>query len=154
MFSGLLITPSKPHSSFNSLSSDFNKILTQLEEIEIESAKMLATMMYFLKGTPYIYQGQEIGMTNMQVKSLDDYVDIETKDVLDMMNKLPLTKKYIEKSIKYSPAENPQRNYVTAILCATEGRMVQAHELVDGLPDYLKINCQQIISSLAGGEGK
>lgn len=54
----------------------------------------------------------------------------------------------IEKSIKYSPAENPQRNYVTAILCATEGRMVQAHELVDGLPDYLKINCQQIISSL------
>ena len=55
---------------------------------------MLATTMYFLKGTPFIYQGQEIGMTNMQIKALDDYVDIETKDVLKTMNKVPLTKKY------------------------------------------------------------
>ena len=56
--------------------------------------------------------------------------------------------KCIEKSINYSPAENPQRNYVMAILCATKGRMDEARELVDGLPDYLKINCQQIISSI------
>ncbi|HEY5716155.1 MAG TPA: alpha-glucosidase [Psychromonas sp.] len=44
----------------------------------VESAKMLATALHFLKGTPYIYQGEEIGMTNVQFDSIDDYQDIES----------------------------------------------------------------------------
>lgn len=44
----------------------------------VESAKMLATALHFLKGTPYIYQGEEIGMTNVCFDSLDDYRDIES----------------------------------------------------------------------------
>jgi oligo-1,6-glucosidase len=44
----------------------------------VESAKMLATFLHMLKGTPYIYQGEEIGMTNVQFESIDDYKDIET----------------------------------------------------------------------------
>lgn len=44
----------------------------------VESAKMLATTLHMLKGTPYIYQGEEIGMTNVAFDSLDDYRDIET----------------------------------------------------------------------------
>lgn len=44
----------------------------------VESAKMLATLLHFLKGTPYIYQGEEIGMTNVKFDSLEDYDDIET----------------------------------------------------------------------------
>ena len=40
------------------------------------SAKLLATTMYFLKGTPFIYQGQEIGMTNYEVDSIYDFIDI------------------------------------------------------------------------------
>ena len=39
---------------------------------------MLATLLHFLKGTPYIYQGEEIGMTNVKFDNLDDYDDIET----------------------------------------------------------------------------
>ncbi|MFD2671324.1 glycoside hydrolase family 13 protein [Marinicrinis sediminis] len=42
-----------------------------------QSAKMLATLLHTLKGTPYIYQGEEIGMTNVQFDSIDDYQDIE-----------------------------------------------------------------------------
>lgn len=42
------------------------------------SAKMLATTLHFLKGTPYIYQGEEIGMTNVRFDSIDDYKDIES----------------------------------------------------------------------------
>ncbi|WP_312629303.1 alpha-glucosidase [Scandinavium sp.] len=42
------------------------------------SAKMLATALHCLKGTPYIYQGEEIGMTNVRFKSIHDYRDIET----------------------------------------------------------------------------
>ena len=43
-----------------------------------ESAKMLATLLHGMKGTPYIYQGEEIGMTNIRMGSIKDYRDIET----------------------------------------------------------------------------
>jgi oligo-1,6-glucosidase len=42
----------------------------------VESAKMLATVLHLHRGTPYIYQGEEIGMTNMPFDSLDDFQDI------------------------------------------------------------------------------
>jgi oligo-1,6-glucosidase len=44
----------------------------------VASAKMLATALHCLKGTPYIYQGEEIGMTNVRFASIDDYRDIES----------------------------------------------------------------------------
>lgn len=44
----------------------------------VESAKMLATCLHMLQGTPYIYQGEEIGMTNIRFDSIEDYRDIET----------------------------------------------------------------------------
>ncbi|RSK47846.1 glycoside hydrolase family 13 protein [Bacillus canaveralius] len=43
----------------------------------VESAKMLATFLHMLQGTPYIYQGEEIGMTNVRFDSIKDYKDIE-----------------------------------------------------------------------------
>lgn len=43
----------------------------------VTSAKMLATFLHMLKGTPYIYQGEELGMTNVQFPSIDDYKDVE-----------------------------------------------------------------------------
>lgn len=46
-------------------------------EYRVESAKMLATMMHTMKGTPYILQGEEIGMTNVQFPSIEDYKDVE-----------------------------------------------------------------------------
>lgn len=44
----------------------------------LESAKLLATFLHTLHGTPYIYQGEEIGMTNVAFASIEDYRDIET----------------------------------------------------------------------------
>ena len=46
------------------------------KEYRTESAKMLATMLHGLQGTPYIYQGEEIGMTNIRLE-LEQYVDLE-----------------------------------------------------------------------------
>ncbi|MGG3640163.1 glycoside hydrolase family 13 protein [Bacillus gobiensis] len=43
-----------------------------------ESAKMLATFLMTMQGTPYIYQGQEIGMTNVKFNSIEDYKDVES----------------------------------------------------------------------------
>jgi alpha-glucosidase len=46
-----------------------------------ESAKALATMYFLMQGTPFIYQGQEIGMTNVQFASIDDYNDVAIKNL-------------------------------------------------------------------------
>lgn len=48
------------------------------EENRLKSAKMLATMLHFQQGTPYIYEGEEIGMTNVYFDKLADYVDLES----------------------------------------------------------------------------
>ncbi|MCF0116839.1 MAG: alpha-glucosidase [Bacilli bacterium] len=72
----------------------------------ILSAKMLATSVYFLKGTPFMYQGQEIGMTNTDIDRFEDYVDVETHNILSVMKSLPLSKKYIKKSIANGTRDN------------------------------------------------
>lgn len=42
------------------------------------SAKMFALINYFMQGTPFIYQGEELGMSNARFESITDYVDVET----------------------------------------------------------------------------
>ena len=46
----------------------------------VESAKMLATFLHGMQGTPYIYQGEELGMTNIRLP-IEEYVDLETHNV-------------------------------------------------------------------------
>lgn len=46
-----------------------------------KSAKMLATVLHMLQGTPYIYQGEEIGMTNPHFTQIDDYRDVESLNI-------------------------------------------------------------------------
>ena len=46
----------------------------------LESSKALATLFFFMQGTPFIYQGQEIGMTNTKFDSIDDYNDVSAKN--------------------------------------------------------------------------
>ncbi|WP_100400012.1 glycoside hydrolase family 13 protein [Bacillus sp. FJAT-44742] len=48
------------------------------EKFREKSAKMLATCLHGMKGTPYVYQGEEIGMTNVAFPTIEDYEDIET----------------------------------------------------------------------------
>ena len=48
------------------------------EAYRVISAKMIATCLHMMKGTPYIYQGEELGMTNIYFDKLEDYRDIES----------------------------------------------------------------------------
>ena len=48
------------------------------EKYHDESAKMLAATVHLMRGTPYIYQGEEIGMTNAKFNSIDQYRDVES----------------------------------------------------------------------------
>lgn len=51
------------------------------KEYRVESAKMLATLLHMMQGTPYIYQGEEIGMTNVKLATIEEYNDIETRNM-------------------------------------------------------------------------
>ncbi|AMV69662.1 Oligo-1,6-glucosidase [Pediococcus damnosus] len=48
------------------------------KEYRVKSAKMFAILLHMMKGTPYIYQGEEIGMTNYPVKDISEVDDIES----------------------------------------------------------------------------
>ena len=51
------------------------------KEYRVESAKMLAILLHMMKGTPYIYQGEEIGMTNNPVTDIEQIDDIESRNM-------------------------------------------------------------------------
>lgn len=55
------------------------------EEARVRSGKMLAIALHFLQGTPYIYQGEEIGMTNLYFNSIDQYRDVESLNAYSIM---------------------------------------------------------------------
>ena len=52
-----------------------------------ESAKMLATTLHMMKGTPYIYQGEEIGMTNPNFSKIEEYRDVESLNAYKNLQK-------------------------------------------------------------------
>ena len=59
-----------------------------------ESAKMLATVMHCLRGTPYIYQGEELGMTNGDFEDLSQYRDVESLNHFKLLCEKGLKKRY------------------------------------------------------------
>ncbi|HFK1409451.1 TPA: alpha,alpha-phosphotrehalase [Bacillus cereus] len=71
-----------------------------------ESAKMLATVMHMLQGTPYIYQGEEIGMTNPKFESIEKYRDVESLNIHDIKLKEGLSKEEIIEILKQKSRDN------------------------------------------------
>ena len=70
------------HRSWNALvveNHDLGRAINRFGDLNFyeKSAKAIPVMNYLLKGTPYIYQGQELGMTNPEFASLDEYRDVE-----------------------------------------------------------------------------
>ncbi len=55
------------------------------KEYHKESAKMLATVIHMMQGTPYIYQGEEFGMTNPNFTSINDYRDLESLNIFEIL---------------------------------------------------------------------
>ena len=68
------------------------------KEYRVLSAKMLATLLHGMKGTPYIYQGEELGMTNVRFEDINEYNDIESLN----MYKDRLSKGYTHEEIMES----------------------------------------------------
>ena len=72
----------------------------------LESAKMLATTIHGLKGTPYIYQGEEIGMTNAGFTDISQYRDIESLNYYNLMKRKGKPEEKIYESLRRKSRDN------------------------------------------------
>ena len=71
-----------------------------------ESAKMLATVMHCLRGTPYIYQGEEIGMTNAYFDNINQYKDVESLNYFNILKNNGIEEKEIYKILQSRSRDN------------------------------------------------
>lgn len=71
-----------------------------------ESAKMLAGMIHLMRGTPYIYQGEEIGMTNPHYTSIEQYADVESRNYYEILLNEGKTKEEALEILAARPRDN------------------------------------------------
>lgn len=79
---------------------------TDDKEFRVISSKMLTATYFLLQGTPFIYQGQEIGMTNGDFETIDDVVDIEAHNVYKLGQSLPILKPMLKKTLMQCNRDN------------------------------------------------
>ncbi|MDL4840999.1 alpha,alpha-phosphotrehalase [Aquibacillus rhizosphaerae] len=76
------------------------------EKYHEESAKMLATTIHMMQGTPYIYQGEEFGMTNPKFESIDDYRDVESLNTFNIKKEEGMSESEIIDILKHKSRDN------------------------------------------------
>lgn len=76
------------------------------EKYRVESGKMLASMYILQSGTPFIYQGQEIGMLNANISSIDRYKDVSAVNTYNLFRKLGFSDKFTMKLCMYASRDN------------------------------------------------
>jgi oligo-1,6-glucosidase len=81
------------------------------KEYWLESAKMLGLLLLTLKGTPFIYQGQEIGMTNFDFTSIKEVRDIDSLNADKLLKRLFVPKIFRWNIIKKSSRDNVRTPY-------------------------------------------
>ncbi|MCA3924860.1 glycoside hydrolase family 13 protein [Vibrio vulnificus] len=110
----------------------------------VESAKMLATALHFLKGTPYIYQGEEIGMTNVAFESLDQYKDIETLNFYKVKTDSGVSHQHMMDAIHENSRDNARTPMQWS--ASPNGGFSQAEPWIEVNPNYPEINVEQALA--------
>jgi trehalose-6-phosphate hydrolase len=72
----------------------------------VESAKMLATTIHMMQGTPYIYQGEEFGMTNPKFDSINQYRDVESLNMFKLLKTEGRSEKEILEILRHKSRDN------------------------------------------------
>ncbi|MBW3110874.1 alpha,alpha-phosphotrehalase [Bacillus sp. MCCB 382] len=75
-------------------------------EYRTESAKMLATTIHMMQGTPYIYQGEEFGMTNPKFTSIDEYRDVESINIFNILKEQGKSEAEILEILRHKSRDN------------------------------------------------
>ncbi|MGD7054636.1 alpha,alpha-phosphotrehalase [Sutcliffiella horikoshii] len=71
-----------------------------------KSAKMLATSMHMMRGTPYIYQGEEFGMTNPGFVKISDYRDVESLNIFNLKKEAGMSEEEILEILRHKSRDN------------------------------------------------
>lgn len=108
-------------------------------EYRVESAKMLAMLLFGLQGTPYVYQGQELGMTNVKYP-LEDYRDIETLNLYRIRRE----KGYSDEELMHSIHAKSRDNARTPMQWSAEENagFTSGTPWLRVNPNYTKINAE------------
>lgn len=114
------------------------------QEYRMESAKMLATFLHMLQGTPYIYQGEEIGMTNVRFETIDEYRDIE---ILNMYKEKVIDGNMDQNKVLESIYVKGRDNARTPIQWddTDHGGFTSGQPWIKVNPNYKQINAKQAI---------
>lgn len=112
-------------------------------EYRVQSAKMLAILLHGMQGTPYIFQGEELGMTNVRY-GLEDYRDIETLNMYRERKEKGYQEKDILDSI-YAKSRDNARTPVQWNTSANAG-FTQGTPWIRVNPNYKEINAQSQIN--------
>ncbi|SDC19481.1 trehalose-6-phosphate hydrolase [Melghirimyces thermohalophilus] len=109
-----------------------------------ESAKMLATVIHMMQGTPYIYQGEEIGMTNPGFNSIDDYRDVETHN----MYRILLDQGMDEEEVMAIIRERSRDNSRTPMQwdSSAHAGFTKGEPWIQEAPNYRQINVEQALA--------
>ncbi|WP_137791526.1 alpha,alpha-phosphotrehalase [Bacillus sp. E(2018)] len=75
-------------------------------EYRVQSAKMLATTIHMMQGTPYIYQGEEFGMTNPKFTTIDQYRDVESLNMFNLLKEAGYTEEEVLEILKHKSRDN------------------------------------------------
>ncbi len=75
-------------------------------EYRVQSAKMLATTIHMMQGTPYIYQGEEFGMTNPKFTTIDQYRDVESLNMFNLLKEEGYSEEEVLEILKHKSRDN------------------------------------------------
>ncbi|WP_391118236.1 glycoside hydrolase family 13 protein [Psychrobacillus sp. L3] len=106
------------------------------------SAKMLAICLHMLQGTPYIYQGEELGMTNVRFKNISDYRDIETLNMYKEKRQQGIAHESIMESIYAKGRDNAR----TPMQWTVDGGFTTGTPWIETNTNTAKINAEQVLA--------
>ncbi|MBY6198306.1 glycoside hydrolase family 13 protein [Vibrio hangzhouensis] len=114
-------------------------------QYRIKSAKMLATVLHCMKGTPYIYQGEEIGMTNVKFDRLEQYQDIESLNFYKVKTEAGVS----HDEMMHALAENGRDNARTPMQwsAAPHAGFTTGQPWIEVNPNYIDVNTEQDMTS-------
>ncbi len=109
------------------------------------SAKMLATALHLMQGTPFIYQGEEIGMTNAKFETINEYNDIDTHNYYDIaINDLGIPEDRVMEQIGMMSRDNARTPMQWS--SATNGGFTTGKPWLKVNPGYKTINAEEAMA--------
>lgn len=111
------------------------------KEYHKESAKMLATMMHMQRGTPYIYQGEEIGMTNNYFTDIHQYRDVESINYYHILKERGLSEEEVQQILQDKSRDNAR----SPMQWTRDGGFSDVEPWIEMNPNHVTINVEDSI---------